>query len=132
MENSEDGPRSRLVKRRRLVSFFVGVAVYSAVLVVASDAPGTTYTTHTVRYLTLVAVFYALLSGVNTAHGYVAEGALHADAPDFVGGVVVVVGLGVFYAEVLGADAGVGGANVTVLGFVTVAVVAGMLLVLKV
>ena len=133
MEETEETeePR-RLVTRRRLLAFVVGAVVYSAVLgVVSSDLSGTTYTTHAVRYLTVVALFYTVVSGVNVAHGYVSDGALHDDAPDFAGGASVVVGLGVFYAEVLGTDAGAEGANVAVLGFVTLTTVAGMLLVLK-
>lgn len=128
-----DEPKERLLTRRRLLAFAVGVVVYAGVLaLVSSDLAGTTYTTHTVRYLTLVALFYTLGSGVNVAHGYVTDGALHEDAPDFAGGASVLVGFGVFYAEVLGTEVGAQGANVAVLGFVTLATVVGMLLVLKV
>lgn len=128
-----DGPKRRLMTRRRLFAFVVGIVVYAGVLaLVSSDLAGTTYTTHTVRYLTLVALFYTLASGVNVAHGYVTDGAPHEDAPDFAGGASVLVGFGVFYVEVLGTEVGAQGANVAVLGFVTFATVAGMLLVLKV
>lgn len=131
--NSEsDGPKERLMPRRRPVAFAAGFVVYVAVLaVVASEPTDTTYTTHAARYLVLVALFYSFLSGINVVHGYVTEGALHEDAPDFAGGVSVLTGLGVFYSEVLGTGVGTEGANVFVLAFVTAATVAGMLLVLK-
>jgi hypothetical protein len=134
MEGNDDEGTPRLVARRRLVSFVAGVVAYAAVLAaVGSDPAGTTYTTHTVRYLVLVAVFYAFLSGVNVAYGYVADSDPYEDATDFVGGASALVGLGIFYAEVLGtgADTATEGANVLALGFVTVATVAGMLLILK-
>lgn len=134
-ENSNsDEASGRLVSRRRLVAFVAGFVVYVAVLVlVASEPTDTTYTTHTFRYLVLVALFYSFLSGVNFAHGYVSDSTLHEDTSDFAGGISVVVGLGVFYSEVLGTGAGTGteGANVFVLAFVTAATVAGMLLILR-
>jgi len=132
--NEDDEGKPRLMPRRRLVSFVAGIVAYAAVLAaVASDPAETTYTTHTVRYLVLVAVLYALLSGVNVAHGYVADSDPYEDASDFVGGVSALVGLGVFYAEVLGtgADTATEGANVFALAFVTAATAAGMLLILK-
>lgn len=132
--SESDEPKERFVPRRRLVAFIAGLVVYAAVLaVVASEPSDTTYTTHTVRYLVLVALFYSFLSGVNVAHGYVADSALHEDTLDFVGGVSVLAGLGVFYSEVLGTgvDTGTGGANLFALAFVTAATVAGMLLILR-
>ena len=132
--NGDNEGGTRLVVRRRLVTFVAGIVAYAAVLVFfASDATETTYTTHTVRYLVLVAVFYALLSGVNIVYGYVAGSDPYEDATDFIGGVSALAGLGIFYAEVLGtgADTATEGANVFALAFVTVATVAGMLLILK-
>jgi len=133
-KNADSGEAGgRLVSSRRLVAFAAGLAAYVFVLVVASDTTDATYTTHTVRYLVLVALFYAFLSGVNVAHGYVTNNALHEDASDLAGGVSALVGLGVFYAEVLetSADAAAEGANLLVLGFMTVATVVGMLLILR-
>ncbi len=132
--NGDNEGGTRLVVRRRLVSFVAGIVAYAAVLVFfASDTAATTYTTHTVRYLVLVAVFYALLSGVNIAHGYLKDSNPYEDATDFIGGVSALAGLGIFYAEVLGtgADTATEGANVFALAFVTVATAGGMLLVLK-
>lgn len=124
----------RLVTHRRPVAFTLGVAVYVAVVVFVASAPAeTNYTTHTVRYIVLVALFYTFLSGVNVVHGYAVSRSLHEDGSDLAGGVAATVGLGVFYAEVIetGANAGAEGASVAVLAFVTVATVGGMLLILK-
>lgn len=132
--NGDNEAVTRPVARRRLVSFVAGIAAYAAVLAAVAPEPAeTTYTTHTVRYLVLVAVFYAFLSGVNVAYGYFTDSDPYEDASDFVGGASALVGLGVFYAEVLGTGAGTAteGANLFALAFVTVATVAGMLLILK-
>jgi len=115
--------------KRRWVAGGVGAAVYAAVAAVFSgDA---SYTVHTVRYLTLSALLYSLLSGVAFAGSYLSDGDLRDDVTDLVGGIGITVGFGVFYATVLESGVGSVTATVAALGFVTAVTVFGFFAVLK-
>jgi hypothetical protein len=92
----------RVFSGRRLLSAVTAAAVYTAVVFVTGDTgSASSGTAHTIRYLTILSGVYTLLSGTNSAVGYLRSRSLHPDTASFFGGLSTTVGLGVFYAGAL-------------------------------
>ncbi len=115
--------------KRRWVAGGAAVVVYGVAAFFYTSE--TSYTVHAVRYLTLTAGAYCLLSGISLVGSYRSDGTVREDGTDFVGGVGIVVGFGVFYATVLESGVGSAGATVASLGFVALVTVFGFFAVLK-